>query len=114
MTAGRANEVMVAARELESSPDPRFQALGLLATALADVQAGRFDARRAEAHLDTARSVFEAGGDDVGLAWAGFLEAHMRWMRGQAALAATAAQQAEAHARAAGDDPLAASMRSMT
>ena len=36
----------------------------------------------------------------------------MRWMRGHAALAATAAQQAEAHARAAGDDPLAASMRS--
>ena len=94
--------------------DPRFQAFGLLATTLADVQAGRFDARRAEAHLGTARKVFEAGGDDVGLAWAGFLEAHMRWMRGQAALAATAAQQAEAHARAAGDDPLAASMRSMT
>ena len=77
------------------------------------MQAGRFDARRAEAHLNTARKVFEAGGDDVGLAWAGFLEAHMRWMRGQAALTATAAQQAEAHARAAGDDPLAASMRSM-
>ena len=76
---------------------------------MVDVHAGRFDARRAEAHLDAARKVFEAGGDDVGLAWAGFLEAHMRWMRGHAALAATAALQAEAHARAAGDDPLAAS-----
>ena len=114
VTAGRTNEAMVAARELESSVDPRYQAFGLLATTLADVQAGRFDARRAEAHLGTARSVFEACGDDVGLAWAGFLEAHMRWMHGQAALAATAARQAEAHARAAGDEPLAASIRSMT
>ena len=47
-------------------------------------------------------------------AWHGrdFLEANVHWMRGHAALTATAAQQAEAHARAAGDDPLAASMRS--
>lgn len=56
--------------------------------------------------------MFEAIGDDVGLAWAGFLEANMRWISCRAALATTAALQAEAHARAAGDDKLAASMRS--
>ncbi len=79
---------------------------------MVDLHAGQFDARRAEEHVDAARSVFEADGDQVGLAWTGFLEAHMHWMRGHAALATTAAQQAEAHARAAGDDPLASSMQS--
>ena len=40
VTAGRANEAMVAARELESSLDPRFQAFGLLATAMVDAAGG--------------------------------------------------------------------------
>ena len=62
---------------------------------MVDLHAGQFDARRAEEHLNAARDVFEAGEDDLGLAWAGFLEANMRWMRGHAALAAAAAQQAE-------------------
>ena len=60
---------------------------------MVDLHAGQFDARRAEEHLDAARDVFEAGEDDVGLAWAGFLEANMRWMRGHAALAAAAAHR---------------------
>jgi tetratricopeptide (TPR) repeat protein len=112
VTAGRSNEARVATAELRASADPRFQAFGLVAETMADVDAGRFDARRAEEHLVTARNVFEGLGDDVGLAWAGFLEANMRWMRCRAALATTAALQAEVHARAAGDDRLAATMRS--
>jgi class 3 adenylate cyclase len=112
VTAGRGDEASVAASELSSSPDPRFQAFGRLATAMVDLHAGQFDARRAEDDLDATRKVFEADGDDHGLAWVGFLDAQMHWMRGHAALATTAALQGEAHARAAGDDSLAASLRS--
>ena len=112
VAAGRGIQALVAAKELRASVDPRYQAFGLLAEVMIDGDAGRFDAQRAEAHLTTARSVFEAGSDEVGMAWAGFLEANMNWMRGRAGLASKAALRAEAHARAAGDDQLAGSMRS--
>ena len=112
VTAGRENEALIAAKELRASADPRFHAFGLLAQAMVELYAGSFDRRRAEEHLVAARAVFAAVGDEVGMAWAGFLEANVHWLGGHAARASTASLQAEAHARAAGDDQLAASMRS--
>ena len=112
-SVGRQDEALAGARELQASRDPRFQSYGHLAQTMVDLYSGRFDAERATSRVAAAGILFTELGDDLGLAWTGFLEFFIRWMSCHAAAAAEAALRGEARARAAGDDVLATWMRGL-
>ena len=111
--AGRRDEAHAVAAELAASPEERFQAFARLAENVNDAYAGEWLSERGEANIAAARSVFDRLGDELGLAWTERSEWGLHWMSGRTAAAAAAAQRAEAHARAAGDDVLAESMRQL-
>jgi class 3 adenylate cyclase len=106
-SGGRQDEALAVAGELQASRDPRFQSYGHLAQMLVHVYSGRFVAKRAAGQVAAVGILFTELGDDLGLAWTGFLEFLIEWMSCRAAAAAAAARRAERHARAAGDDALA-------
>jgi tetratricopeptide (TPR) repeat protein len=110
-TIGRWDEALAGASELEASRDQRFRAYGHLAQTMVDVYSGRFDADRAEGRVAAARNVFADLGDDLGLAWTGFLAFWIEWMACRLAAAAAEALRAEAHAHKAGADLLATRIR---
>ncbi len=112
-TVGRQEEAVAGARELEASRDSRFQSYGHLAQTAVEWYSGQFNAERAEARVEVARNVLTDLEDDLGLAWTGFNEFYIAWMRCHAASAAAAALRAETHARAAGDEVLATQIRGL-
>ena len=105
------DEARAVAAELLASPEERFQAFGRLAELFNDAFGSDYRADRSEANLAAAREVFERLGDELGLAWAYHAEWGLHWIALRTAAAGAAAQRAEAHARAAGDEPLAEQMR---
>jgi class 3 adenylate cyclase/tetratricopeptide (TPR) repeat protein len=110
--AGRRGEARAVAAELAASSEPRFQAFALLAESVTDVYAGEFALEREKARIDAAREIFEGLNDKLGLAWTERSEWGLHWMSCRAVAATAAARRAEGHARAAGHDVLAESMRS--
>ncbi len=112
-SVGRHDDALAAAQELEASTDPRFQSYGHLAQMMDDMYSGQFDATMAQSRVSAARKTFTGIGDENGLARTEFLEFFRNWMGCRAAAAAAAALQAEAHARAAGNELLARRMRGL-
>ncbi len=112
-SVGLEDEALAGAAELQASSDPRFQSFGHLAQAIVEVYSGRFDPESATTGLAAATSLFADLGDDLGLACTGLVEFLTEWMSCRAAAAAAAAQRAETHALAAGDDVLASWLRHM-
>jgi len=111
MSAGREDEALVGAAELQASADPRFQSFAGLAQTIVDVYSGRFDAGSATSGLAAARRLFTDLSDDFGLAYTGLVEFFTEWMRCRAAAAAAAALRAETHAEAARDTALVSALR---
>ena len=112
-SVGRHDDALAAAQELEASSDPRFQSYGHLAQMMDDMYSGQFDATMAQSRVSAARKTFTGIADENGLARTEFLEFFRNWMGCRAAAAAAAALQAEAHARAAGNELLARRMRGL-
>jgi class 3 adenylate cyclase len=109
--AGLPDEARAVAAELLASPDERFQAFGRLAELFNDAFGSDYRADRSEANLVAARELFERLDDDLGLAWAYYAEWGLHWIALRTAAGGAAAERAEAHARAAGDQALEALMR---
>ena len=109
--AGRLDEALVAGEELRASTDPRMRAFSLIADNTNAVYSGTYVADAARANIETARSVFQDLGDDLGLARTAFSELVVNWMGCQVAATTAAALRAEAHAIAAGDHALAVTVR---
>ena len=99
------------AAELAASPDERFRAFARVAEVFNDGYGGDWIAERSRANIDAAREVFARLGDELGLAWTYRGEWGLHWIALRTAQAGAAAEHAEAHARAAGDEALAELMR---
>ncbi len=110
--AGRRDEALFAARELGASTEPRLRAFGHIADNTNAAYSGAFNAEQARANIEEARSIFTHLGDELGLAWADFSELVLSWMSCQVVATTAAARRAEAHARAAGDRAMTATVRS--
>jgi len=111
--AGRGDEAHAAAAELAASPEERFQAFARLAENTNAAYSGKWVSERGEANIAAARGIFHGLGDELGMALTEKSEWAFNWMSGRTAAAAAAAQRAEAHARAAGDNLLAESMQQL-
>ncbi len=109
--AGLHDEARAIAAELAASPDERFQAFGKVAEVFNDGYGSDWVAERGEANVTAAREIFMRLGDELGLAWVGYAEWGVHWIACRTAAGGAVAKHAEAHARAAGDEPLAALMR---
>ena len=108
---GLHDEARAMAAELAASPDERFRAFGRVAEVFNDGYGSDWIAQRSEANIDAAREVFARLGDELGLAWTYYGEWGLHWIALRTAAAGVAAERAEAHARAAGDEALAEQMR---
>jgi hypothetical protein len=111
ITAGFPDEAHAMAAELAASPDRRFQAFARVAEVFNDGYGSDWIAERSQANIDAAREVFARLGDELGLAWTYRAEWGLHWIALRTARAGAAAERAEAHARAAGDEALAEEMR---
>ena len=109
--AGLQDESRAATAELLASSDERFQAFGRIAEVANEFHGTEWVAERSEANIAAAREVFARLGDELGLAWTYRAEWALHWIACRTAAAGAAAEHAEAHARAAGDETLAELMR---
>jgi len=109
--AGLHDQSRAAAAELRASSDERFQAFGRIAEVANEAHGTEWIAERSEANIAAAREVFARLGDELGLAWSYRAEWALHWIACRTAAAGAAAERAEAHARAAGDETLAELMR---
>jgi class 3 adenylate cyclase len=109
--AGLPDESRAFAAELAASPDERFRAFGRIADLFNDGYGSEWLAERAEMNVAAAREVFSRLDDELGLAWADRGEWGIHWIACRTVAAGAAAERAEAHARAAGDEAFAESMR---
>jgi class 3 adenylate cyclase/tetratricopeptide (TPR) repeat protein len=108
---GRAQDARAAAAELAESDDPRFRSFADMIETMTDCFTGQYNPESAIPRIDAAMIVFQELGDELGMAWADWIDNVASWEACRARDAQAAALRGIAHAEAADDRALAHELR---